>query len=213
MADSARKLMTLEEFLEWDDGTQTKYDLVEGVPVPKGPILNRFGEIVAMAPAAPEHSAMASKLSALLASALKGRRNCWVGVELGIRRTEGARSYFHADVAVTCQPLVRGQKGVSDPTLIVEILSPSTQIYDRRTKLPFYKALPSVQEILLIDPARPFCEVYRRLDAARWTVDHLTELTETLRLDSVGLAVSLDELYAGLPLEDDLGIAYGAPEA
>ncbi|HYC04265.1 MAG TPA: Uma2 family endonuclease [Azospirillaceae bacterium] len=212
MADAARKLMTVDEFLAWDDGTDTRYDLIEGVPVPKGPILNRSGEIIGMAPATPEHSAMASKIATLLTAAVAVRRDYWVGVELGVRRMERAISYFHADVAVVCHPLTREQKGVTTPALIVEVLSPSTQVYDRRIKLPFYRCLSSMQEILLVDPQRLYCEVHRRVGDL-WATDLLVEREHVLRLESVGLNVPLDELYAGLPLEDDLGIAYGTPEA
>jgi len=214
MAEPARKLMTVEEFLAWDDGTMTKYDLIEGVPVARGPVYNRAGEIVAMSPPTAEHGVLAARLAAVLSAALASRPNCRVHSEAGIRRQSQSRSYFHADLAVSCAPLVRGGLDTPDPILIVEVLSPSTEDHDRKVKLSLYRLLPSVREILLIDPARYFCEVHRRVGDL-WATDLLVAPGEVLKLESVGLAVALEELYAGLPLKEEFAasVASGAPDA
>jgi Uma2 family endonuclease len=90
---------------------------------------------------------------------------------------------------------------VADPVLIVEILSPGTGDDDRRIKLPDYRAMPSVQEIVLIDSRYMHCEVHRKQADGRWVVDILRDAASVLRLDSVDLEVRLDDVYRNVPME------------
>jgi Putative restriction endonuclease len=116
MASPAPKRMTLAEFLDWEDGTDTRYELVGG-------------RIVAMAPPAPEHSRIIGNLAGQLARHLKPP--CGVYVEAGIVLPDRADTYYQADLAVSCTPLEPGARWVPDPILVVEALSPSTLAHDR----------------------------------------------------------------------------------
>lgn len=84
--------------------------------------------------------------------------------------------------------------------MIVEILPRSTEDHDRRVKLPVYRSIPSVQEILLVQSEFLFVEVHRRLDGSRWQCDLLVEPDDVLRLDSVGVEVPVSALYANVEL-------------
>ncbi|MGM9451407.1 Uma2 family endonuclease, partial [Klebsiella sp. K47] len=70
--------------------------------------------------------------------------------EAGIQAANRADNFFRADIAITCRPLEPGVLAVPDPSIIVEVLSPSTEAHDRTVKLPAYREIVSVQEILLI---------------------------------------------------------------
>lgn len=188
MAEPAIKRMSLAEFLRWDDGTDTRWELVEGVPV-------------AMAPPAVAHGVVAMRLGARIEAALRLRRPCFVQSEAGIAVFDRADTCYIADLAVSCAPLQRGQQLLADPLLIVEVLSPGTISVDRQEKIPAYRQLPSVQEIVAIDSIRVFAEVMRR-EGDRWITEIVQGRDATLSLPSIGLAVPMAELYDGLDVNE-----------
>ena len=188
MSEAAVKRMTLAEFLRWEDGTDTRYELLGGCPV-------------AMAPPAIAHGILALRLGARIDAALRSRSPCFGQSEAGIARPDRNDTCYIADRAVTCTPPERGQQLLQDPLLIVEILSPGTALYDRQTKVSDYRRIPSVQEILLIDSASIFAEVLRR-EGDRWITEIVRGPQATLSLASIGLTAAMSELYEGIDLPD-----------
>jgi Uma2 family endonuclease len=188
MSEAAVKRMTLAEFLRWEDGTDTRYELLGGCPV-------------AMAPPAIAHGILALRLGARIDAALRSRSPCFGQSEAGIARPDRNDTCYIADLAVTCTPPERGQQLLQDPLLIVEILSPGTALYDRQTKVSDYRRIPSVQEILLIDSASIFAEVLRR-EGDRWITEIVRGPQATLSLASIGLTAAMSELYEGIDLPD-----------
>jgi Uma2 family endonuclease len=184
MAEPAIRHMTLEEFLCWDDGTDTRYELIEGFPV-------------AMAPPAEAHRILAVRLVSRIDAALAGRRPCNAQIEPGMVRPDRADSYYVPDIAVTCVPNEPGRQAMVDPILVVEILSPSTERTDRRLKLPVYQAMESVREIMLIDADSHHAELYRR-ENNRWGIQLVRGIEATLFLASVDIQISMSELYEGI---------------
>ncbi|HYG88863.1 MAG TPA: Uma2 family endonuclease [Azospirillum sp.] len=189
MSEFAYKRMTVDEFLVWDDGTDTRYELIDGMPV-------------AMAPTYGAHQIIVSNFVRHLGNALEARPPCHVRSEAGVLKPNSIRNYFQADLAVTCSPHEPKQYAIPNPLIIVEVLSLSTADHDRKVKLPVYRSIPSVQEIVLVHAEQVFCEVHRRLDDTRWQVDLLTEPEHVLRLDSIGYAKPLSLLYANVALEE-----------
>ena len=188
MAEPAILHMTVAEFVLWDDGTGTRYELFAGVPV-------------AMAPPAEAHRILAARLLARIDAALAGRRPCNAQFEAGVMRPDRADWYLIPDLAVTCSPNELGRQAIKDPILIVEILSSSTERHDRRVKLPIYQEIESVAEILLIDPLLPHAEVYRR-DGERWIIELVRGAEHSLSLNSVGFRMPMAELYEGIALAE-----------
>lgn len=186
MAEPAIRRMTLEEFLRWDDGTDTHYELIDGFPV-------------AMAPPAEAHRILAVRLVSRIDAALAGRRPCNAQIEPGVVRPDRADSYYVPDIAVTCEPNEPGRQAMVDPILIVEILSPSTERTDRRLKLPIYQAMESVREIMLIDADSHHAELYRR-ENDRWGIQLVRGTEASLVLTTVDLRISMSELYEGIAI-------------
>ena len=186
MGEHAFKLLSVPEFLAWDSGDDRAYEL-------------HGGHVVAMAPPSAAHTILACNLARHLGNALEGRAPCTVRAEAGIVTATGM-SWYQADLAVTCQPHRHGQQEVLEPLLIVEVLSPSTEEGDRKVKLPAYRALPSVQEIVLVDARRVYCEVHRR-QGDQWLHELLVDPMQPLRLHTVGLDLPLGRLYANIELE------------
>ncbi len=188
MSEPAIRGMTVDEFLRWEDGTDTRYELVGGF-------------VFAMAPPAPSHSRLAGRLGGAIGTALRSRIPCAMHPEAGIARPDRDDSCYIADIAVTCEPLRREDRLIRDPILIVEVLSPSTAAFDRQTKVADYRRIPSVQEILLIDSTTIFAEVLRR-DGERWITEIVQGPAATLSLSSVPLSIPMAELYEGIPLPE-----------
>ena len=187
MAEPAIRHMTFEELLHWDDGTDTRYELIDGFPV-------------AMAPPAEAHRILALRLGSQADAALAGRRPCNAQIEPGVVRSECADSYYVPDIAVTCEPNEPGRQAMVDPILIVEILSPSTERTDRRLKLSAYQTIESVREIMLIDADSHHAELYRRPENDHWRIQLVRGAGATLFLASVDLRIPMSELYEGIAI-------------
>ncbi|MFI4948594.1 MAG: Uma2 family endonuclease [Alphaproteobacteria bacterium] len=188
MGELAIKPMTLDEFLQWDDGTETYYELIEGFPV-------------AMAPPSEAHSILVVRLVTQIDGGLSGRRPCRAQIEAGVTRPDSADTYFVADIAATCAAIEPRRQTVKDPFLIVEILSPGTERHDRRVKLPVYRQIASVQEILFIASDGLYAELHRRA-GARWITEILRGGDARLALASVGIEIPLGDLYEGIAVAD-----------
>ena len=119
--------------------------------------------------------------------------------EAGVALPDRDDTFYVADLAVICEPLRAEDRLIRNPVLIVEVLSPSTAATDRQIKVSDYRRIPSVTEILLIDSESAFAEVHRR-EGDRWITEMMRGPDATRALNSVPLAISLSELYEGVPL-------------
>ncbi|MGH6898041.1 MAG: Uma2 family endonuclease [Geminicoccaceae bacterium] len=192
MAAPAPKRMTLAEFLEWDDGSDRRYELLDGIPVMMAPSLEAHGEL-------------AARLTIEIGTSVKPP--CRVISEAGIVIADRADTYYVADLAVTCAPREPGRRMVVEPVLLVEVLSPSTGQVDRWRKVADYRRLLSVQEILVVFSDERRVEVQRRAPDG-WRVEDLIGKAE------IGLAccddpIPLDAVYRDL-LPDGAGERTGA---
>jgi Uma2 family endonuclease len=149
--------MSLAEFLEWDDGTDQRYELIDGRPV-------------AMAPPIEAHGTIVANLAAAIRPKLKPP--CRVVVEAGIIPADRADTWYQADLVVTCAPAERGARAIAEPKLIIEVLSPSTAAHDRGVKLADYRKLATIEQILLVASEDRHVEVWRRASDG-WNVQDL----------------------------------------
>jgi Uma2 family endonuclease len=186
MATVARKRWTLEAFLAFDDGTDTCYELFDG-------------EIVAMAPPARAHGALVTRLARLIGNGLKPP--CEIIAEAGIVVPDRTDSYYQAGLAVTCSPSRPSDPIIPDPVLIVEVLSPSTTKADRDRKVPDYRTMPSLQDILVVSSTQPRVEHLRREDDGFKVRDF--RATGTIRLEALGVEIDVEALFAGLTLQGE----------
>jgi Uma2 family endonuclease len=183
MAEPAEKRMSLAEFLEWDDGTDTRYELVDG-------------RLRAMAPPIEAHGTIVANLAAVIRPRLKPP--CRVVVEAGIIPVDRTDTWYQADLVVTCAPAERGARAIAEPRLIVEVLSPTTAAHDRGVKLADYRKLAAVEQILLIASEDRHVEVWRRV-ADGWSVqDLIGDAVIALAID--GQPLPLADIYEGVAL-------------
>lgn len=182
MADPARKHLTVEDYLGWDDGTDRRHELVDG-------------EVVAMPLPTVAHSTILGNLAREIGSRIGRPRRAMLAA--GIEIPDRNDRFYQADVAVTCTPPSAGERSVPNPVLLVEVLSSSTLAHDRGVKVPDYLCIPSVQEILLVDSREPRVQVWRREGDRRkvaWTVQDVRGVP-AIRLDSIDADLPLAALY------------------
>jgi len=155
------------------------------------------GEIYAMAGGTPEHGILAARVTALLGAGVPA--GCHVAssdVKVLIEAT-GLATY--PDVSVVCGPLARATRdpvALTNPVLLVEITSPSTEDYDRGDKLSHYRQIPSLQAVLIVSHTSKRITVVHR-DAGGWATRDL-RASERLTLAAPALTFAIDDVYAAL---------------
>ncbi|MEO5330844.1 MAG: Uma2 family endonuclease [Magnetococcus sp. YQC-5] len=174
--------MTVEEFLQWESDTDIRHELING-------------HIIAMAPPSLVHGKILAKLTVAIQRQLPPP--CYVIVEAGIRLADQANSFYQADLAVSCASFELEDRCLPEPVMIVEILSPSTQSHDRGNKVSAYRTLSSVREILLVSSTHVHMELWRRTPDG-WLVMDLIGRDTRLVLESIGVELTLAEIYAGI---------------
>lgn len=159
------------------------------------------GEVYAMAGGSVGHSALSTALAGLLGAHLRGGPCRAHGPDLRLRITATDVATY-ADASVVCDPVGRDPNSpthVTNPRVVVEVLSPSTERYDREQKRLYYQSIDALQEYVLIAQDRRRVEVWRR-DGDGWR--HTTASQgERAALPSIDFEMEVDKLYdlAGLP--------------
>jgi Uma2 family endonuclease len=154
------------------------------------------GEIYAMAGGTPEHAALAARVTILLGIALRGRRCRAYSSDLRVRVLETGLATY-PDVSVVCGEIERDPEdrdGVTNPVLLVEVMSPSSEEYDRGDKLAHYRRIPALREIVLASHREHWIEVHSRVPDGDWTVRVVRD-GEAVKLDSIGSELSVGEVY------------------
>jgi Uma2 family endonuclease len=190
--------MTPQEFDAWEDEQPVRHEYY-------------YGEIFALDadPSEPEamaggsvaHSLITSNASFALKSALRGGPCRVFSPDLRVAR-DAAGHYGYPDVTVVCGAvaILPGTQIVTNPTLVVEVLSPSTEVWDRGGKLDAYRRMPTVQTVVLVGSTGRSVEVFTR-DGDGWRL--ATPGAEgRVALGAVAATLSLDDLYDGVDLPE-----------
>lgn len=170
-----------EEYLAWEAKQVEKHEYVNG-------------EVFAMAGAAEGHVTVCLNVAMALRQHLKGSPCRTFMADMKVQ-ADAASSYFYPDVVVTCSPRDTQDPFIKrEPTLIVEVLSPSTAAYDRGAKFSTYRQLASLQEYVLIDTDTRATDVYRKGADGLWVL-HPFAKDESVVLASVALTISAQILF------------------
>jgi Uma2 family endonuclease len=172
---------TAQDYLSWESARPDKNEFLRG-------------EVFAMVGATRKHVTTALNVALILSTHLRGS-GCRAYVSDMKLRIEAADAFFYPDVLVTSSAKDHEADAfMVSAVLIVEVLSPSTEAYDRGEKFAAYRKVPTLREYLLIDPESRRVEIYRAGTEGQWV---LTEVdpTGTLLLTSVDLAVPVAQLF------------------
>lgn len=155
------------------------------------------GKIYAMAGGTSNHDAISVNMSTQLKIALKGK-GCQVYSSDQQVMSESTNRYVYPDVSVAC-----GNREFADekktkllnPILVVEVLSESTAVYDKNTKLHLYSKIPSFQEYVLINAEKVEVHTYFKEEKELWRISFASRMEDTIQLHSLGINISVAEIY------------------
>lgn len=175
--------MNVAEFLTWDAPGETRWQLVDGEPV-------------AMALSSRTHGSLQGEMGSLIGNHLVALGNgCAMITAPGIiPRVRSNENFRIPDLAVTCTRYDTEEYDVSNPVLVVEILSPSNRAETWRNVWAF-TTIPSLQEILLLSSTSVRAELLRRGDDGSWPAASTVIENGDLLLDSIGLTLPLADIY------------------
>ena len=161
------------------------------------------GEIIPMPGASLAHNLITGNIFVELYTRLRGRGCLVLANDMRIS-IPTARSYFYPDLGVVCEE-PRFEDDVFDmllnPIVVVEVLSPSTEAYDRGEKFAHYRQLPSLQEYILVAQNRVLVEHYRRQEK-QWVLTDFRTLDEILPLPSIQCELPLQQIYERVTFPD-----------
>jgi Uma2 family endonuclease len=175
--------LSLSDFMVWEARQESR---------------NEFhrGEVFAMVGGRRGHGRIIANLVRHLGNHLDGTP-CQVFSE-GMKVQIGDDTVVYPDVFVTCDKRFRfDEQVITEPVLVIEVLSPATQGYDRSAKFAFYRRLPSLREYALIDPDSRRVEVFRPAEDGHWKLFDMSD-GPALDLVSVGASVALVEVFQGM---------------
>ena len=173
--------MSPQEYLEWEPTQEIRYEYIDG-------------EIFAMTGGTKSHNRIALNLVTALDSYLL-EKGCDIYIADVKVQVSLPASYHYPDVVVTCNSRDQdSSQFVQYPCLIVEVLSPSTEAYDRGGKFAQYRKLESLQEYVLIQSEKIGVECFRRNQQGLWVL-YPYEQGDTITLESVGFSLPVETLY------------------
>ena len=182
VATALSTLLTADAYLQGEADAVIRHEYVRG-------------EVYAMAGAGDGHVRISGNVFALLKAHVRGSGCSVYMADMKVRVKED-EAFFYPDVMVTCDSadLQRNYTKYS-PSLIVEVLSVSTEGYDRGEKFALYREINSLQEYVLIDPRSYRVDVFRRNTSNRWELFAFTSVDSQLELASLNFQTSMSAIY------------------
>jgi Uma2 family endonuclease len=180
---AVRRPMTVEQFLAWEERQPTKYEFDGFVPVAMVGVTNA-------------HSAIQVNLMVALGTMLRGKACRPHGSDLKVRVAGRIR---YPDAMVVCTPLDPDATVVTDPVVVVEILSPSSEHTDLVVKHTEYRSAPSIQHYVILEQTHAGALVFSR-KGDDWISETVVGADAALLLPAIGLTIKLAEIYADVPL-------------
>ncbi len=178
--------LTPEEYFAWEEKQLEKHEYIDG-------------EVYAMSGGSVNHGRIAIKLTAMFDTHLDNS-SCITGnsdIKINIVDTN---NYTHPDASVTCDKRDQStSQYFTYPCLIVEVLSDSTEAYDRGAKFRLYRNNPALRDYLLVSSTRVEIDLYHKNDAGEWIIINYQE-GDTVTLKSINLSFLIEQAYRGLTL-------------
>lgn len=187
MSIEPARRVSVEEYLDLERRSETKSEYLDG-------------EIFAMSGASRRHNLITVNATASLHAQLKGRSCETYGGDMRVR-IPATGLYTYPDVSVVCgtprfdDEADEEMDTLLNPTLIVEVLSPSTEGYDRGKKFSHYRTVESLREYVLVSQDEPRVEVFSRQTEGHWVLSEAGGIEETIALPSIGCGLRLAEVY------------------
>jgi Uma2 family endonuclease len=178
---------TPEEYFDWEEQQQVRHEYIDG-------------EVYAMTRGTLNHSEIAGNLTFLLKAHLRGG-GCRVLNSDGRVNIYESNDYVYPDLTVTCDERDKSNtKFVNHPCLIVEVLSPTTEAYDRGDKFFMYRRSPSLQDYVLVSANKIAIDIFNKDERGNWDIiNHRSG--DVVELKSINLNFLIEEVFQGILFE------------
>lgn len=188
----SKKYYTVEEYLAFEREALDKHEYVNGVIIP----LHENFEFEAMAGASRKHNLISGNIFGEIRNQMKGK-NCEIYInDMRVKLKENR--YGYPDVVVVCEEPVfidNEFDTLLNPTIVVEVLSPSTRFRDKTEKLETYQKMESIKECLLIEQYVIRVEHYIKQTPNQWLLRIYENANDTLTLESIDCEIALSDIY------------------
>jgi Uma2 family endonuclease len=175
---------TPEEYFAWEEQQEVKHEYFEG-------------EVFAMSGGTLNHAAIGVRIVSLIDTHLD-EGDCRVFNSDARVKIYDSEKYTYPDASVTCDRRDRETpQFVTHPCLIVEVLSPSTEAYDRGDKFELYRKSPSLREYALVSADKIAIDLHRKDDLNRWQSIYY-RAGDTVELETIGLTFPIERVYRGI---------------
>ncbi|MEM9977977.1 MAG: Uma2 family endonuclease [Cyanobacteria bacterium P01_D01_bin.2] len=183
-------VLTPEEYFAWEEQQLEKHEYING-------------QIYAMGGGSVNHSRIAVRFTTLLDIHLEATSCITSNSDLKVNIAE-TTNYTYPDASVTCDDRDKTTlQYITYPCLIVEVLSDSTEAYDRGGKFRLYRQNPALKDYLLVSSARIEMDLYHKNEAGQWIIPNY-QPGDTVELKSINLSFPIEQVYRGLALTSDV---------
>ncbi|MGB3691561.1 MAG: Uma2 family endonuclease [Spirulinaceae cyanobacterium] len=178
--------LTPQEYFAWEEKQLEKHEYIDG-------------QVYAMSGGSKNHSLISVRFITLFANHLEGS-GCETGNSDLRVNIFGTNDYTYPDVSITCSDQDKTTtQYITHPCLIVEVLSDSTEAYDRGGKFRMYRKNPALKDYLLVSSSRVEIDLYHKNDAGEWIIINYQK-GDTIELESINLSFSIEQVYRNLSL-------------
>lgn len=194
LLDYRKMRYTVEEYLEMERASNVKHEYYQG-------------EIFAMSGASPRHNRMFTNVFGKLCMQLEGCSCFPYGSDMRMHIPENTL-YTYPDISIYCDDpdtIDDDDDNKSNPTVIIELLSPSTRTYDLGKKFELYKAIPTLKEYILIDTESIVVKSWRINAHNCWIWEEYKTLQDIFLIPTVGVSLSMQDIYKGTRLAKQAG--------
>lgn len=179
---------TPEEYFVWEEQQLHRHEYIDG-------------EVYAMSGRTINHSEIASRFNRILGNHLEDSGCRTLNSDARINIFDSAK-YVYPDVSVTCDDRDKTTtQYITYPCLIIEVLSPNTEAYDRGNKFKMYRRNPSLQEYVLVSADVMEIELFRKVGGDNWRIINY-QAGDTIELTSIDLTFPIEDIYKGITFAD-----------
>ena len=184
-----KKFYSIQEYLQMEKDSLEKHEYYKG-------------EIFAMGGAGARHNIISVNILIALGTALKGKSCRPYGSDMRINIPENSL-FTYPDISVICGDIINSEEDndtATQPTLIIEILSPSTKNYDRGEKFMLYRAITTLKEYILVDAESIHVEHFAINKEGLWQLEEHNKLQEKIIIETLNIQLQLENVYEGTKL-------------
>jgi len=190
MSAVPEQYLTIDDYIALEESSGVKHEFLDGAAF-------------AMTGASPAHNLMTFNVASILRPQLRGKSCRIYSSDLRLK-VEATGLYTYPDASVVCGPAQFAdtpKNTITNPAVLIEILSPSTESYDRGKKSQHYRKIESLRAYLLIAQDSRHVELYVKEEQNRWVLAEFSQEDAVVPLDTIGCAMTVKDIYEDVEFE------------